>query len=212
MKKRIARLSADYPPLRLWLDDLEKIEEIVRAWAKEVKFRTTDAEFDSISELRADVKQNCITELHIESDSPYATVELSPIGSRVWVSGSDDQVNAGVFYSINEILKRRVRRLQQIVIHPGFFAACSAIVFAASAITGNIWFVLSLLPAVVIWGIDSYIVRLKRHSIIRLEHRGSSRSYWQRNRGHDYYQHCRRCNHRTDFGLDRLLRRTCSTR
>ena len=58
MKKRIARLSADYPPLRLWLDDLEKIEEIVRAWAKEVKFRTTDAEFDSISELRADVKQN----------------------------------------------------------------------------------------------------------------------------------------------------------
>ena len=51
---------------------------------------------------------DCITHFQIECSSPYATFEFYSYISRVWIPGSEDQVNAGVFYSVNEILKRRV--------------------------------------------------------------------------------------------------------
>ena len=117
MKKRIAQdLSREYKPLRLWLDDLEEIEKILGTGSK---FRTTSAEYDSVSELKSDLKEKAITELEIRCSDPiYARVEFGPVSARLYVSGSEETMSAGVFYSVDEIIKRRLRTIARILLHP----------------------------------------------------------------------------------------------
>ena len=96
MKTRIPPpLAADYPPVLLWLDDLEEMEGVLKAWASTVKFKTASAEYDSIAELKSDVKDDEILEFRIECSSPYASVELLRYAARVYVSASEDPANAG---------------------------------------------------------------------------------------------------------------------
>ena len=76
MKKRIPpRLAGYYPPVLLWLDDLEEMESLFKGWASTVKFKTASAEYDSVTELKSDVKDDEILEFGIECSLPYASVE-----------------------------------------------------------------------------------------------------------------------------------------
>jgi len=140
VKKRIPpRLSGDYPPVLLWLDDLEEIEGLLKPWASTVKFKTANAEYDSVAEAKSDVKEDEISGFEIECSSPYASVELRRYAARVYVSASENPANAGVFHSLDAIMKRRVRKFQRFLLNLGFLWAVITAFAVTSLLAKRVW-------------------------------------------------------------------------
>ena len=184
MKKRIPpRLSKHYPPILLWLGDLEEIESTFKSWASSVKFKTTDTEYDAVSELAADIKEDNIFDLEIVCSSPYASVDLQHWSSALlYVTASENPANAGVFHSIDAILKRGARKFQSPLIQSGLLLACFAIPFGIVRITGMQWVGWFAPVLTTIWSVVFFGARLAHYNIIRLQHRGGSKSFWKRNK------------------------------
>lgn len=183
VKKRIPpRLAADYPPVLLWLDDLEEMEGLLKGWASTVKFKTATTEYDSVAELKSDVKDDEISKFVIECSSPFASVELLQYYARVYVSASEDPANVGVFHSLDEMMKRRVRKFQRVFLNLGFILALNTVLAVIGRVTGRVWVAWLGVPVGSLWCAAYLRGRWNRHSSVRLEHRGSSRNYWKRNK------------------------------
>jgi hypothetical protein len=124
------------------LDDLEEMEGLLKAWASTVKFKTASAEYDSVAELKSDVKDDEISEFRIECSSPYASVELLRYAAKVYVSASEDPADAGVFHSLDGMMKRRIRKFQRVLLNLGFFLALCIVFDVVSWLTKWVWLVL----------------------------------------------------------------------
>ena len=183
MKKRIPpRLAGYYPPVLLWLDDLEEMEALLKAWASTVKFKTASAEYDSVAELKSDVKDDEILEFGIECSLPYASVELLRHSTTVYVPASEDPANAGVFHSLDGMMKRRIRKFQRVFLNFGPILVLNIALWVTSVVTRQQWVGwLSALLAL-LWCAAYVRARWNRHSSVKLERRGSSRNYWKRNK------------------------------
>ena len=158
------------------------MEGLFKGWASTVKFKTASAEYDSITELKSDVKVDEISEFVIECSSPYASVELLQYYARVFVSASEDPANMGVFHSLDGIMKRRIRKFQRVVLNLGSILALNTGLAVTSVVTGRVWVAWLGVPFGLLWCAAYYRARWSRHSSVKLEHRGSSRNYWKRNK------------------------------
>ena len=60
------------------------------------------------SELLSMVKKIRLKNVHIKSDSPYVTIELTRLWAKLYVGSSEDK-SAGIFYNLDQILSSRNR-------------------------------------------------------------------------------------------------------
>src|SRR5205807_8469889 len=98
--------SNNYLPVKLYLDDLENIEDILKA-KDSYSLRTDDYQYESVNELVTNLKTDRIRQLDI--DTLGVSINLGKISEAVHVS-SNAANNAGTFYELDQILSRRTRR------------------------------------------------------------------------------------------------------
>jgi hypothetical protein len=179
MKKLDQSISVEYPPLKLYRDDLEKIEDILKDSLHEVEIVVGELQFDSIDELAAHFSHGRIRSLKLGSKSPYTTIELAKMWSRLYVGSSED-VALARFHRLDEIL-RAARRSCWRLYNLFFVMILMPVGLGASPFI----FKLSETAAIVIgatsvaWLVWVTYVHLRRHSTIWLSHRGAI-SFWAR--------------------------------
>ncbi len=105
MKKIDQSISKNYLPLRLDLDDLHAIEEVLKEATKEYQIDCGDFQFDSVDELAGKLKDATLRELEIKSLSPYLRIELTKLFASVYV-GSNEIDSAGLFHKVDSILRK----------------------------------------------------------------------------------------------------------
>lgn len=179
MKKTDNSIYKTYSPLKLYMEDLEKIEEVLKEAANDVSIKTDDYEYESIKELcdHFITKSNRIKRLKFETKSPYGSVEFKESDARIYFSSSDK--DAGLFFKLDQIISCKTRKPKWLysiffsLLFPLFFGFVVSF-FVARTI--NSIFLYSFL---ITYGITSCLTwwamftDLRRHSIISLNHKKS---------------------------------------
>jgi|SRR6185312_2670389 len=164
MKKINQSISKKYPPVKLFLEDLEGIVELFEQHQIKYSLATEKYSYDNLKELIENEKK--IKSLEIKSTNPYVTIQLATYETSLYCS-SDDLLSMGLFHGIDKILKRKIR-----IIYPkgsAFALLLTSLVFG--------WFVdtlvkhIYLTPVILIYIIyvaNFLWVHNYRHSLIYL--------------------------------------------
>jgi hypothetical protein len=189
MKKKLDRaLSKDYPPLIVYRDDLEEIEqEIKDARAPEdneglSKFlppyavECGESSYDSVAELPQDSR---VREVKIEGWRPRVSVELGRGVAKLYV-GSSGNESAGLFHKLDVIMTRCRRTV---------FRWTSIYVFGAAMLIGVLSYALrgpaqivavSIQLLLLAYGTLMSCFDIWRHSNIVLHGRRGALGFFQR--------------------------------
>ena len=109
MERITPPLSAYYHHLKLYLDDLEEIETILKD-AREFNFRAGWYKFDNLAELATQCQDQRLRSILISSLDPYVQIDLDRAYNRVYCDTSDPTKGSGIFHRFDEVLKRASRK------------------------------------------------------------------------------------------------------
>ncbi len=188
MKKLDKSISENYLPIKLYLDDLETIEEILKEVSNSISFEAENYKFDSIEELKGNLKLTQINELEVKTSSPYISIDFTRIWARVYVSSSETS-NAGVFYKLDQIISRRTRKPRWK--YSFYFFNITTIILLMNGMpliqrlfsrSLNPYVSLTISAIWFIWMIWFFYVRFRQHTVIVLAHRNSEKPFLQRNK------------------------------
>lgn len=185
MKKIAQSLGEHFRPVKLYLDDIEKIIETLSQVSSKVSISTEDYALDDAQQL-ASLKQEQITYLHISLHEPYISLELKP--SNIWLFAAEDEpISRGLFEKIKQILLKRERKFARIVHNGslmGLLIGASLVLLVWGIAVSNIliifvsiaWLILSV--AFTWYG---YQDQFKKYSIIIPKYEINAPSFWKRN-------------------------------
>lgn len=177
MKKLDQSISIQFPPVVLYLEDLEEIEHVLVRDAKDLVIRCEGYEFDSTAELATKLDGKQIHAMEFRADNPYTSIDFDPFSTRIHV-GTSNVHGAGISHLIANILQRRTRSFRWIY-KPWTPSLLLFGISIGSPLLPTPWNRL-LYVLVFIWVLWSFWIDVKRHSIIRLVKRPAS--FFARNR------------------------------
>lgn len=187
--KRIPRhLGKHVAPVKLYLDDIEELHQILAAASDHVELTTVDFELDDPKQL---LELNCpvVHQLTIASRQPYVSADVE--GGGVWLyAANDDAKSRGLYEQMRAVLKRRRRRIAWALAGPqgGLIAGvplAAALISGIAAIRDrSVWWGLA---CVLTLGLGLIIViytfrYLSRAHVVVLSHRKDSPPFMARNR------------------------------
>jgi hypothetical protein len=185
MKKVPKSLSKNYLPVKLYLDDLENIEDILKA-TDSYSLRTDDYQYESVNELVTNVKTDRLRQLDIGTLG--VSINLGKISAAVHVS-SNAANNAGTFYELDQILSRRTRLGKWSYSFPFMFILIPIVALLTSflfllhlSLRLNLAISIVLYVLAAAWMVWIYYVRIARHSLIILVHKGTQKGFFERNK------------------------------
>lgn len=112
-------------PVKLYLDDLERIVEVLRSVSSDIRITTGQYALDNLGELPL-LKREFLRELEITIREPHVSLECSHSG--IWLYISDDNpISRGLFDKVREILLQRRRLLAPL----GFVSGLGGALFSA---------------------------------------------------------------------------------
>ncbi|MBU1130990.1 hypothetical protein KJ840_02555 [Patescibacteria group bacterium] len=174
MKKKIQPFSRDLKMPRLYRDDLESIEKIIKDKLKprEYKLETKDFEYDELGTIP---KNNTpITDFHIQTHSPYISIDFNRFSAQIY-AGDDDLNTTGALFKINDILSKKERKVlfwsQKIAVWLApilFIAPIQALTEIGEIKSVKHWVALGMAFIAAIWWIVSFHSSMHRFSVITL--------------------------------------------
>ena len=109
MERITPPLSAYYHHLKLYLDDLEEIESILKD-ARGLNFQSGGYKFDNLAELVTQCQDQRLRSIRISSFDPYVGIDLDRSYNRLYCDTSDPTTGSGIFHRLHEVLKRASRK------------------------------------------------------------------------------------------------------
>lgn len=121
-------LSRSYPPVRLYLNDVKNLQELLRRLCGQATLYTGNQALSDYNQLKSSGK-NILHDLRLEGDSPQISIVLRHDFVRVYIE--EDFVFAEqAFREIESILKRGYRRIA------GIFTNYYVIIFGSLVLIG----------------------------------------------------------------------------
>jgi|GEM_PF-4265298 hypothetical protein len=181
MKRINEPLLRKYSPIRVFVDQLEAIEELLLVEKSGYKIVSKSLEFSNVKELCKKYENESITDLKISSSSPYVTLELHKLWTRLYV-GSNNNLGAGLFYKLDRIILTTTRKPSFLysdytlwVGYIGFFVFRLLLHGVISQI------VLYFYCLFLAWTVWVFYIRLFKHSEIVLSKRHDVKGFLKRN-------------------------------
>jgi len=186
MKKLIKSHSERLGPVKLYLDDIERILDIISETSHETTLLTSEYALGAVGDLE-NLGCESINKLIIECRELYLTVELRPYVAELYI-GQDTAEARGVFEKVKTVLVANRRRPYWLIRNLWLAVLPSApvtwllldalerrsVLAAAAAILGFF-----LMGAGTWWW---YELAVHRHSVVVLKRRKERTSFWKRNR------------------------------
>jgi len=191
MKKITRSYGEHLKPVKLYLDDLEKVTRILSDVTENVNLSTDEYSLDNVRQLQ-ELKREYITELEIKIREPHVSLSLKPDNVWLYIS-QDDPVSRGLFEKIKKTLLECK--------HPRSWLIQTAwMAFVAGSIVGG-GIILALYGIVkqnylhfsigvasivlsLLWSWYDHKTELRMYSIIILKHRIDTPPFFKRNADH----------------------------
>lgn len=185
MRKLKKSITKKLPPVKLYLDDLESIYDILKQKAKGVDITTEDYAVEDVKQLK-NLETKKIHYLSIKCSDPYVTMEFYPGWVKIYF-GEDSTYNRGILSEIEDVLSKRKVFL-------GSFLASSWAFFLNGVLIGGsfsamigmsktyTWLFLALELIFILLMIFLWRFTFRGYSTIVLLERKEELSFWARNR------------------------------
>jgi hypothetical protein len=190
-KKKSPSRTQNFKPVRLFLDDIKAIVDILQAVTKKVSIETEEYRFASVEELLK-LEKESINNLTIScgnwAEIPNIRLSLKPGGTELYID-EDEPVSRGIFEKVKDVLIKCERPHARVL----QFAANYLLLVLAMALAPLTFF----LPKDFTWSllaIEWLLIilgllggrwarkdRFQRYSIIILKKRVERKSVWERN-------------------------------
>jgi len=187
IRKLVQSYDEHLKPARLYMDDLEKIVDILRDLSSQIEISAEGYGIDNVRQL-PDLKVDCLHSLQIRSREPYLSLEFKP--SSIWLYiDRDDAASRGTFEKIKRVVSERRRGMTWLVqnsILVGLFTGASVpLMIWSKSSSGINWAMFALGVVVMIlgalWIWYGFHDRFKRYAIIVPKYRVDSPSFFRRN-------------------------------
>lgn len=129
MKKLRKSIYISLPPVKLYLDDMRNIYDILKNNCKDVTIKTAEYQLSDVDQLK-DVSSNEIHELHLVGKDPYISVNLEPNSTSIYVD-EDSTLNVGILSEIKVILSKCQRKIARVFANPFLSSLVLMLVFFA---------------------------------------------------------------------------------
>jgi hypothetical protein len=190
MKKLASTVIKKLPPLKLYLDDLERIVELMNSIDCKITILTDEYELENLAEL-GQLKKKVLHELQINATTPNfhsIALSLTQNSADLSIGGTDKAEMRGVFEQLLSYLQGRKTHLMTLLKTIISCLVPFGIVFIAF-LTHNskLAFVpplaLIILTGIVtpIWALYSFVGN-NYYSTIFLSLKSDAPSYWERNK------------------------------
>lgn len=189
--KRIRRpISKELQLVKLYLDDLQQIYEVLKEKGKNIKIIAEDYEIEDVNELsKLGIKK--LHNLSIKCSDPYITIELDTMWARIYFS-EDTTYNRGILSEIEDVIRKRSNILSR-SLASWWGYACTLVLFSCFSVSTIVnmknditmifgWISLALLLLSIIALITSFRYKLMRYSTIMLYAKKEESSFWRRNK------------------------------
>ena len=188
MKRKEKPSSVEIPPVRLFLEDLEEIEEVYKKYCKELKIETEDFEFDSVEELK-NIGKDKLNSLSFNSHDPYISVNFSPSNARIY-SSEPDPKSVGIVAILKNILDKRLTPLRHLIskwvlIILNILLFISVMAFLILKDLNENMNIIAIIPLSffifwILWMMWGWRFDIKKHSVIYLKNRSSKKNFFSR--------------------------------
>ena len=105
MRKLKKSITRELPPVKLYLDDLESICDILKQKAKGIDITTEDYKVEDVKQLKS-LETKKIHYLSIKCSDPYITMEFYPSSASIYYA-EDSTYNRGILSEIEDVLSKR---------------------------------------------------------------------------------------------------------
>lgn len=190
MKKLIKNFSKDFPPVRLYLEDLVEIENVLKKICKNIEISTEDHVLENLLEDLKKINKDKISSLHFHCSDPYITLDFNKSSIRTYVWDQDNLTAMGALLKIESILKKRIAFTKYLSLNPNskfyWFFFFPLIVLVGSGKIGipkhELFFNILFLGAFILWFFASFIFSFKEYTIIYLMNRSDHSNIFVRNK------------------------------
>lgn len=187
MKEIRKPIRKEFPPIRLYLDDIDAIYEVLKKNCGTVTIETDKYEISDTTQLK-DIGVNEIHTMIFKCQKPYIDIELRPFEATIYIS-EDSTVNRGILSQLEETLKKCERKIIRILVStPSSFVAGALLAVALIQISDSLegWLAILLtiitLSVFALFFVRSYRLSIHQHSTIILSERRQTIGFSQRNK------------------------------
>lgn len=186
MEKLKKNISKEYLPVKIYIDDLEKVVAVLDDNSIKYSIETDFYKYDSLAELVNSSTDRNTKNLKIQTANPYMTIEFHKMWAKVYVS-VDDMLTTGLFHKIDEIINQS-RRLIPFFYSYYFVWLVNILLPIESALInrdGKLfpeYFDTTLYILWILWLARATYIRLVKHSSIQLIKKEHVSSFFQRKR------------------------------
>lgn len=111
MNKKSKRIKKAFSPVKLYLDDIEEIVNLLKKISEDVQIETSTHEKVQLSDLRSNLNENIAYDIELKTYNPYVSIETEDFGifGKVFsmhAADGDDEMVIGVLDKISRILRR----------------------------------------------------------------------------------------------------------
>jgi hypothetical protein len=189
MEKLIGSRCGRLPPVRLFLEDVERIACSFAEVSEKVELRTAEFSFESVSEFRQ-LDAERIHELHVQAREPHISLDLSPDGAFLFIS-QDTPESRGVYEKAREVLLSCKQPLGAVT--GSVFGSATAGIVLGFGLALGIWaltkgsqLLVTIAALALFGGVALFFAGLRtrfhEYSVIVLAKRSECKSYWRRNK------------------------------
>lgn len=182
MKTLVKPIIKNYLPVKIYLDDIEKI---CKAMEGDVDLIIDGIQYETLDEVKQNVKSEFAKEVEITSSKPYVTVNFNPYNVRVFFSDDTNEALC-MFSKINNTITGCLRYPSKAYsfyftwLFP-FFLGILSVVLAIKKFDYVENIVDSILGFFLVWSLWVCFIRVKKHARITLKYRVETPSFLKRN-------------------------------
>jgi len=167
------------PSSRLYLEDIEAINDIYKEHFEEYEIITERFELDSIDELLK-LGQDKINKITFKSENPHVSLELMPTRAEInaW---SDDVKSAGVVAKLKNILDKRLTPLRYLASSWMWLPVYACVLIGVPFLSkwaGSIIYPIFIV-LMIFWAFWSFRFKFKNYSLIYLKYKKAAIAFLQ---------------------------------
>ncbi len=180
-------ISTELPVIKMYLDDVQAIYDILKNNCNTVIIETDKYQITDITKLK-DIGVDEIHEMSFNCQNPDINIELRPYMGRIYIS-EDSTLTRGILSQIEEILSKCKRKIVSKLESSLFYLLFSLLVSATIVllvIFVELWLAIfwgvTVVLIYILLVVKSYRLSLRQHSTIILSERRERTNFFNRNR------------------------------
>ncbi|MGK0448547.1 MAG: hypothetical protein ACJA2M_002344 [Polaribacter sp.] len=183
MKKILKPIIKEYPPLNLYLEQIEEISKTLHDNDIKHTFKTADYEYDDLTTFTNSNLGKTIEQLEISSYNPHIRLDFEKLWAKVYFS-SDDVIMTGIYHKVEKIINNS-RRIFSFG-YSYYFIWLIIFMNIGLTITNS---KLNLIPKSIenglfiiswAWNFKVLYIRLWKHSTINISRKNDNPNFFQR--------------------------------